>query len=488
MEDLRGENMTEQNLEHQQEQAPQRQEQEQQPEPNRTEQGRTQEQPEQNPMLNEQLQREKENKASWNIRPYLAVGLTAFIVITASMALFFIILRYRGLGDYWKLIMGILQPIVFGLGFAYLINPLVRWEEQHLLKFFLPHTRNEEKTRKRIRLISVFAAILVVVLLVTLLLNMVIPELISSVSGMISQLPQQVNNFTVWLQGYVGADSELPSEVEEILTSLITYAKSWMEQNLLPQTTTVLASLTSGVISAVKAFLNVIIGVIISVYVLTGKETFTGQAKKIVYGILSPSKGNVVIETARKSNEIFSGFISGKILDSAIIGVLCFLGLTILHMPYTVLVSVIVGVTNVIPFFGPYLGAIPSAALILLADPLKGLYFIIFIIVLQQLDGNIIGPGILGESTGLTSFWVVFSILIGGGLFGFIGMLLGVPVFATIYYVIKRIFAHVLRKKGLPVETAAYIKAARVDPETRVLDYEMPEKAKKSSRRKKKKG
>ena len=205
MENLRGENTAEQILEHQQEQ-------------NRQEQ----EQPEQNPMLNEQLQREKENKASWNIRPYLAVGLTAFIVIAASMALFFIILRYRGLGDYWKLIMGILQPIVFGLGFAYLINPLVRWEEQHLLKFFLPHARNEEKTRKRIRLISVFAAILFVILLVALLLNMVIPELISSVSGMISQLPQQVNNFTVWLQGYVGADSELPSEVEEILTSLIT--------------------------------------------------------------------------------------------------------------------------------------------------------------------------------------------------------------------------------------------------------------------------
>ena len=164
----------------------------------------------------------------------------------------------------------------------------------------------------------------------------------------------------------------------------------------------------------------------------------------------------MVLHITRKSNEIFGGFIIGKIIDSAIIGVLCFIGITILDMPYILLVSVIVGVTNVIPFFGPYIGAIPSTILIALADPLKGLYFLIFIIALQQLDGNVIGPKILGNSTGLSAFWVVFSILLGGGLFGFIGMIIGVPTFAVIYYIVKMVVEEKLKKKKLPPDTEHY--------------------------------
>ena len=209
----------------------------------------------------------------------------------------------------------------------------------------------------------------------------------------------------------------------------------------------------------------------ISVYILMGKETFIGQAKKIVYAILPAYKGNVLIETIRKGNDIFGGFISGKILDSAIIGVLCFIGLSILKMPYCLLVSVIVGVTNVVPFFGPYIGAIPCTILITLANPIQGLYFVIFILVLQQLDGNIIGPRILGESTGLSSFWVIFAILVGGGLFGFLGMVIGVPAFATIYYIIKRIISYILKRRGLPQETNDYTELVRVDPDSKHLDY-----------------
>lgn len=164
-----------------------------------------------------------------------------------------------------------------------------------------------------------------------------------------------------------------------------------------------------------------------------------------------------------KSNEIFGGFIIGKIIDSAIIGVLCFVGLSMLKMPYTLLVSVIVGVTNVIPFFGPYIGAIPSAVLIMLTDPKMGIYFILFILVLQQLDGNVIGPKILGDSTGLSAFWVVFAILLGGGLFGVIGMILGVPTFAVIYYIINMLINHMLEKKKLPIDTAAYGEMSYVD-------------------------
>lgn len=178
--------------------------------------------------------------------------------------------------------------------------------------------------------------------------------------------------------------------------------------------------------------------------------------KELVYAIFRPTKAILILHVGSKSNEIFGGFIIGKIIDSAIIGVLCFIGLSILNIPYTLLVSVIVGVTNVIPFFGPYIGAIPSALLIFLADPVKGVYFVIFIILLQQFDGNILGPKILGNSTGLSAFWVVFSILIAGGLFGIPGMLLGVPTFAVIYYIISMVVNRKLRKKQLPTDTDSY--------------------------------
>lgn len=431
-------------------------------------------------------QEEAQRRASWNIRPYLAIGLTAFIVIAVSMTLFFLIFRYQGLGAYWKDLMGILQPILIGIVIAYLINPVVRWEEKYLLRFLSTHMKTEAGAKKASRLLSIFGAILFVLIILAVLLNMVIPELFSSIRGLVVQLPSQVDEFSNWLQKYMGEESELPSYLEQMLNRIVDFFENWVETDLLPQTTNILASLTTGVISAVKVLLNVIIGVIISVYILMSKETFTGQAKKLVYALLPAAKGNVVVETVRKSNEIFGGFISGKILDSAFIGMLCFIGLTVLRMPYTVLVSVIVGVTNVIPFFGPYIGAIPSALLIMLADPMKGLYFIIFIIVLQQLDGNIIGPRILGESTGLNSFWVVFAILVGSGLFGFIGILLGVPVFATIYYMVRKAVAYILRRKGLPQQTAAYTEVVRVDPCDNRLDYTREEEPPKAHKKRKK--
>ena len=221
--------------------------------------------------------------------------------------------------------------------------------------------------------------------------------------------------------------------------------------------------LTTGVIDFVGEIFNALIGIIVSIYILYSKEMFGKQGKKITYAVLNARHANIVLHVMQKANEIFGGFLIGKIIDSAIIGLLCFFGLTLLNMPYTLLVSVIVGVTNVIPFFGPYIGAIPSAVLILLADPIKGVYFLVFILVLQQLDGNFIGPKILGSSTGLSSFWVIFAILLGGGMFGFIGMLLGVPSFAVIYYIVQMVVNGKLHKKNLPEATEFYDEFSFVD-------------------------
>ena len=230
----------------------------------------------------------------------------------------------------------------------------------------------------------------------------------------------------------------------------------WLKTDLLTRINQMMSFVTVGVFSVVETLFDIAVGVIVSVYVLNSKEKFTGQCKKITYALLSRERANLMLQITRKSHKIFGGFVIGKIIDSIIIGILCFIGLSILDMPYTLLVSVIVGVTNVVPFFGPYIGAIPSAILILLSEPIKGIYFVIFILVLQQFDGNILGPKILGDSTGLSAFWVVFSILLGGGLFGFVGMIMGVPTFAVFYYLVSMFIEQKLERKKLPKESKEY--------------------------------
>ncbi len=406
--------------------------------------------------MEENSKKTENRKANWNIKPYLAIGLTAFIVIIASISVFFLIYRYAGLAELWNKLLNILQPITIGLIIAYLVNPIVKFEEKHLLPLLKKRMKNQKRAEKFSRMISILGALIFVGLIIGILLQMVIPELYSSIEGMIVDLPKQVNYFTDWAGSYIDEESEIAKYLEQGLRQGITFFEDWAKTDFLPQTKNILTSLTTGAISVVKVLFNVIIGIIISIYVLMSKETFIGQAKKLVYALFPAKQANAIVHTGHKSNKIFGGFISGKILDSLIIGILCFIGLSILKMPYTLLVSVIVGVTNIIPFFGPYLGAIPSAILIMLSSPLHGLYFIIFILVLQQVDGNIIGPKILGDSTGLTSFWVVFAILIGGGLFGVLGMIMGVPVFAVIYYIIRNIINYVLERKKLPKETSQY--------------------------------
>lgn len=269
-------------------------------------------------------------------------------------------------------------------------------------------------------------------------------------------LPGQLNAVMDSFDHIQKEQSPVGAIVENILNHASENIQNWIQTDLLRQMNVLMTNITTGAINVLSEVFNFLVGCIVSVYMLFGKETFAAQIKKMLYAGMQVERANMVLHITRKSNEIFGGFIIGKIIDSAIIGVLCFIGITILDMPYILLVSVIVGVTNVIPFFGPYIGAIPSTILIALADPLKGLYFLIFIIALQQLDGNVIGPKILGNSTGLSAFWVVFSILLGGGLFGFIGMIIGVPTFAVIYYIVKMVVEEKLKKKKLPPDTEHY--------------------------------
>lgn len=419
---------------------------------------------------------QEKKQSHWNIRPYLAIALTAVLVICLCIVFFFLIYRYNGFAAGWKKLTAILQPIIIGIVIAYLINPIMVFFEKHLMRWIEPKMKKKAKAKKLCRGIATLGALAVFILIIVVLLVMLIPQLVESIQGVATTLPSEVQHLIDKTNKYLSSDSEAANFVEDTLIYATNYIKDWAMNDLLPKSNTYLTSITTGLINVFKVLLNIIVGLIVSVYLLFSKETFIGQFKKLTYALFKPKKANIVIQTARKSNEIFGGFISGKILDSMIIGIICYIVLLIMKMPYPVLVSVIVGVTNIIPFFGPFIGAVPSFIIIVLANPIQGLYFLIFVVILQQVDGNIIGPNILGDSTGLSPFWVIFSIMVGGGLFGFAGMLLGVPTFAVIYYIMQEIMRYFLRKRDLPQDSSQYIELEKINVATNQPQYFQKEK------------
>lgn len=419
---------------------------------------------------------QEKKQSHWNIRPYLAIALTAVLVICLCIVFFFLIYRYNGFAAGWKKLTAILQPIIIGIVIAYLINPIMVFFEKHLMRWIEPKMKKKAKAKKLCRGIATLGALAVFILIIVVLLVMLIPQLVESIQGVATTLPSEVQHLIDKTNKYLSSDSEAANFVEDTLIYATNYIKDWAMNDLLPKSNTYLTSITTGLINVFKVLLNIIVGLIVSVYLLFSKETFIGQFKKLTYALFKPKKANIVIQTARKSNEIFGGFISGKILDSMIIGIICYIVLLIMKMPYPVLVSVIVGVTNIIPFFGPFIGAVPSFIIIVLANPIQGLYFLIFVVILQQVDGNIIGPNILGDSTGLSPFWVIFAIMVGGGLFGFAGMLLGVPTFAVIYYIMQEILRYFLRKRDLPQDSNQYIELEKINVATNQPQYFQKEK------------
>lgn len=426
------------------------------------------------------------NGSQWDLRQYIMIAMIVFVTFCCCILFFFMIYRYNGFTDFWKSLAHILQPIIIGLVLAYLLNPVMKFIEQYLLKWLMPRMKNKKQAKKTSRAVAIAGALLFLVGLIVLLIAAVVPAIAKSIQNMSMAFPSEVNNLLDWIDEFSKGDSKMAEMVSEGIETASVMFQNFVDNELLPLIQTYLASITSGVISGFKFLLNVLVGVIVSVYVMASKETFAGQAKKILYAVFKPARANIIIDTLRKSNQIFGGFISGKLLDSAIIGVLAYIVLNIMKMPDTILLAVIIGVTNVIPFFGPFIGAVPSFIIVVLQNPIQGIYFLIFIFILQQIDGNIIGPKILGNSTGLSAFWVVFAILVFGGLWGFPGMLLGVPVMAVIYYIVQKGVAYLLRKRGLAQDTDSYVELVRVDKTTNQLIYEGEIRKKKKSKRREK--
>lgn len=425
----------------------------------------------------------KKKKGNWP--QYVKIGITAFLTVAACILFFFIIYRHDSITEEWNKLMKAAEPIIFGLVLAYLLMPVKKFIEPRAYKLLERKMKKTEHARIWAKRISIIGCIIFLLAIIAILIAIIVPAVITSVAGLIENLQDYVKSFMteaneagIW-KTLLG--TEAGTEITEFTADLTEWVKTefWPKvQAYIVELQGYVIQITTGVVSVVKTFMNFIIGIIVMVYVMSIQTQLLGQTKKIVYAVFPVKKANIIIETARKSNEIFGGFIIGKIIDSAIIGVICYIGCLILQMPSSLLVAVLVGVTNIIPFFGPFLGAFITVPLVLIQSPIHALYLAIFILILQQVDGNIIGPKILGDTTGLSSFWVMFSILVGGGLFGFAGMLLGVPSFAVIYYIIQQIIKSRMEKRKLPTTTEEYVELLSIDEKTMVLKYKSKEEEK----------
>ncbi len=391
-------------------------------------------------------------------KKYVRIGITAFIVIAASICFYYLIFHGDRFSVQINALIKVLSPIIYGIVIAYLLTPLVNSIEFHiLLPLFTGETRPlTEKKQKFMRFFSIMVTYIIVGFLIYGFFSILIPNIIFSVESISYQFPYYIQNLTKWSAKFLDDNPDIEMMVIHFLDTYSEEFSGYLNNSIVPQLETVLKQVSLSMLSLFKILWNFIIGFIISIYVLFNKELFAAQAKKITFALFNTQTANNIIKDIRFTSDTFIGFISGKIVDSFIIGCICFAGTRIMEIPYALLISVIVGVTNIIPFFGPYLGAIPSAILILMVNPVKCIYFIFFILILQQVDGNFIGPRILGESTGLSGFWVIFSITIFGGLMGVPGMIIGVPFFAVLYALVRRITNRMLSKRGLPTESDKY--------------------------------
>lgn len=409
-------------------------------------------------------------KFSWN-KKYIRIGAIAFIVIALSIVFAHLLSQIDTIPNYFSNLVAVIKPIIYGIVFAYLFNPILNLFEKEII---FPRIMRKKgvisPTAKKItRVCSVILTYLFIALLIYGLISLVSPKLVESINILINQMPNYFASLQETYNKYSSIIIEKYNKFEPSINMTLSFLGMTTEgmqkyiNDILPEAKGWFGGLSSSLMSLLVSIWNVLIGLIVSIYVLLTKEKFSAQAKKIIYALFSTERANNLLKDTRFVSDTFIGFISGKVFDSLIIGIICFIGLSILKIPYTVLISVIIGITNIIPFFGPFIGAIPAAFLLLMINPFICLKFIIFIVILQQLDGNVIGPKILGNSTGLSGFWVIFSITVFGGLWGPLGMFIGIPFFAVIYALIKRKIDHRLLDKDMPINIDYYAPIKRID-------------------------
>lgn len=359
--------------------------------------------------------------------------MTRFMILALTILFFFFLWRFQELCEKIRHVVSILGPFIYGGVMAYLLRIPCNFFEKHLKKI-LPERRQKAATG-----LSILISLFMVLLILYLLVRMVAPQLIISISSIVATLQVAVPKASQWIQVKLADDPVMGSYLQTAIDVGYKKFQEWSQSDLLPLLQNMAGGFASTVSSVVNVFMNMAIGIVVCIYTLGARKQFAKQAKAVIYSVLKPKWAEYVLEEAKYADKMFVGFFGGKILDSAIIGVLCYIFCLIFRFPNAMLISVIIGVTNIIPYFGPWIGAVPAAIIILIVDPMKCLWFILFIAVLQTFDGNILGPKLLGDSTGLSSFWVLFAITFFSGLLGFSGFLIGVPLFAVIYDLIRKL-------------------------------------------------
>lgn len=381
---------------------------------------------------------------------YIYLMLAGFGAIALSILFFFVIYKMDMVIGLLKTAAGTLMPFIYGCVLAYLIYPISQVITVYLDKL------TEEKYKKFTSKVGIFGGLLIFGVAIYLLLCMVLPQLLDSIISIATGMPAMVDSLSKWIGQLLSDNEQLQQLAELAIENSSSELQSWLTGTMIPKAQEMIGSLSASVLSTVSGLFDFVIGIIVCIYILNSVDKLKRQAKIIVMALVPKKASDVIFELTNEIDLCFGGFIRGKLLDSLIIGILCFICVSLMKMPFAVLISTIVGVTNIIPFFGPFIGAIPSALLILTVSPMQSLYFIIFVFILQQFDGNILGPAILGQSTGLGSIWVLFSILIFGDMFGFVGMIIGVPLFSVIYFMISKYVFRMLDKRDLNGEAEDY--------------------------------
>lgn len=386
-------------------------------------------------------------------KDYYYKGLAVFLTVAMCILFFFAVFRLEELGHYVKMVVNILMPFIYGAVIAYLLTPVCKVIQTYLEDKTQLQRRPPEKAKKLKSLfkgISILLSILLFCLIIYALIAMLVPQLVNSVLLLVDAMPGYIQTASIWLEKLVEDNPVMLSYVEQYSTDIMDYVQNFAKTSLLPNINNIITGVSASLLTMIGVAKNLIIGLIVAVYFLNSRELFCCQARLMTHAIFrdremteeekasgKEQKAEWIIRETNVLNEYLGGFVKGKLLDSLIIGLICMIFTAVVKMPYAVLVSVIIGVTNIIPFFGPFIGAIPTALLILMVSPIQCVYFVVFIIVLQQFDGNILGPKILGNTTQLSSFWVLFAILLFGGVFGIVGMIVGVPIFGFVYHLIR---------------------------------------------------
>lgn len=398
---------------------------------------------------------------------YIYWGITALSVIALGILFYFTILRFDNIIKIIGKILYIFRPLLYGIIIAFILTQSFNFFNRKFTKLLSKRSKDTIKVKKESKIISISISILILLLILFWIFYLLIPKLLISVVGIVEMLPDSIVKVESWLENILKGNPAIENIILTMINDSSKSILSYLSEGILPKMENIVTTVTVGLNGMYEFLRDFTIGIVFSVYLLINKNKYVSEMKKFIYTFLGIKKGNSLLQGARYSYKIINGFIKGKLLTSVALGIVCYIAMILFKMPYAALISLIVAITNIIPFFGPIIGWVPGVILLLLINPIQALYFTIIIIVLQQIEGNILSPKIVGDSIGLSGFWVLFSIMIFGGIFGLVGMIIGVPIFAIFYHFASYQLKKYLAKKDLPSETADYEDLKYIDETTK---------------------